>query len=244
MDEDKIPKVIHYCWFGRGEKNESIQKCIEGWRKKLPDYEIKEWNEENFDININNYVQEAYDKGKYAFVSDYVRLFALYNYGGIYLDTDVEVLKNFDKMLNLNAFIGFEDRELLSTATIGSKKNNIFIKEWLESYSGKKFIVNGKAKEITNVRQVTNLLLLHGLSQNNKKQSLYNDNITIFPIEYFSPLKIGGKRPKVTSKTITIHWFDGSWLSMRKRIKIKIIILIKAVIGFKNYNKIKEILNL
>ncbi len=227
MDEDKIPKVIHYCWFGRGEKNESIQKCIEGWRKKLPDYEIKEWNEENFDININNYVQEAYDKGKYAFVSDYVRLFALYNYGGIYLDTDVEVLKNFDKMLNLNAFIGFEDRELLSTATIGSKKNNIF-----------------KAKEITNVRQVTNLLLLHGLSQNNKKQSLYNDNITIFPIEYFSPLKIGGKRPKVTSKTITIHWFDGSWLSMRKRIKIKIIILIKAVIGFKNYNKIKEILNL
>lgn len=242
MNKDKIPKIIHYCWFGKGEKSELAEKCIRGWREKLPEYEIKEWNEDNFNICTNQYVKEAYKNKKYAFVSDYVRLYALYNYGGIYLDTDVEVLSDFNDILNLKGFLGFEDKELISTAVIGAEKNNLLIEEWLNTYEKRKFIENGKAKEVTNVRYITNLLLKKGLIQNNKVQNIYDDNFTIFPAEYFSPLKIGSNKPKLTSNTITIHWFEGSWLTLRKRIKIKVIILIKAIIGFRNYNKLKDII--
>ena len=106
--EIRIPKTIHYCWFGRGEKPEIVKKCIDTWKDKLSDYEIIEWNEDNFDINQNDYVKEAYKAKKFAFVSDYVRVYALYNYGGIYLDTDVEVFKSFDDVLDNESFWGFE----------------------------------------------------------------------------------------------------------------------------------------
>lgn len=236
----KIPKVIHYCWFGKGEKSSLSKKCIDGWKKKLPEYEIIEWNENNFDIKCNKYVHEAYKGKKYAFVSDYVRLFALYNYGGIYLDTDVEVLKSFDEFLNLDGFVGFEDTELVSTAIIGSKKNNKIIKIWLDTYKERAFIQDGKINDTTNVRVLTNILLELGMKQNNKLQDLYEGELSIFPIEYFSPLRIGSKKPKLTENTITIHWFEGSWVNFGKKIKIKIITTIKSLIGFKNYNRLRD----
>lgn len=242
MSKNIIPKTVHYCWFGNGEKSDLAKKCIIGWKEKLHDYNIIEWNESNFDITANKYIKEAYDNKKYAFVADYVRLFVLFNYGGIYMDTDVEVIKNFDTFLNQKAFIGFEDRELVSTALIGAQKGNVFIKEWLNTYDDRHFIENGKLNETTNVRVVTNTLLKLGMKQNNKLQKLYDSQITIYPIEYFSPLKFGTKNPKITKNTISIHWFEGTWLTVGKLLKIRFIIMAKNIIGFNNYNKIKNIL--
>ena len=215
-----IPKIIHYCWLGKGEKSNFAKMCINKWKQKLVGYEFIEWNEENFNIHINKYVEEAYKNKKYAFVSDYVRLYALKNYGGIYLDTDVEVLSDFNMFLNLNAFVGFEDIELVSTAVIGAKRNNELINEWIKTYDNKVFIKNGKMNTETNVRNLTNILLAHGLKQNNTQQNIFNDNITVFPIEYFSPLKIGRKKPKITFNTKCIHWFNGSWLTRNQHIKL------------------------
>lgn len=242
MEKNRIPKKIHYCWFGRGEKSNLAERCLESWRKRLKDYEIIEWNEENFNINVNRYVSEAYNNKKYAFVSDYVRLFVLSKYGGIYLDTDVEVLKNFDEFLNEKGFIGFEDEELISTAVIGAKKDNKIIKEWLDTYNNRSFIENGKMNELTNVRVITNILLKYGIKQNNTKQDLCKNEISIYPSDYFSPLKIGSKKPNITTNTISIHWFEGTWINLHKKVKIKIITKIKNIIGFKNYNKIKKII--
>ena len=237
---NSIPKIIHYCWFGDGEKTKLSQKCIQGWKNTLKGYEIIEWNEKNFNININRYVKEAYDCKKYAFVSDYVRLYALLNYGGIYLDTDVEVLRDFDSFLELEAFVGFEDNELVSTAIIRAKRGNSIIEEWFNTYANRNFLNNGKMNEVTNVRVFTNLLLKYGLIQNNTLQRIKNNTITIYPTEYFSPLKFGSKIPKSTKNTVTIHWFEGTWTTLSKRIKIKVIVMVKTVIGFRIYNKIKS----
>ncbi|MBX7370426.1 glycosyltransferase family 32 protein [Clostridium chauvoei] len=217
MGKSGIPKIIHYCWFGRGEKSELANRCIESWKKNLDGYKIMEWNEDNFDISANLYIKEAYDKGKYAFVSDYVRLDILFKYGGIYLDTDVEILSDFNALLDSNAFLGFEDDELISTATIGARKNNIIIKNWLDTYNNRRFIKNGRESELTNVRVVTDILLNHGLKQDNRIQNLLNDEITIYSNDFFSPLKIGSSNPKVTHNTIAIHWFEGTWLTPQKK---------------------------
>ena len=122
--KNEIPKIIHYCWFGKNEKSDLAKKCIDSWKKKCPDYQIIEWNEENFDITTNEYVYEAYMNKKWAFVSDFVRIFALYNNGGIYLDTDVEILKNMDEFLCNTTFFGFETIDKVSTGIIGAQKGN------------------------------------------------------------------------------------------------------------------------
>lgn len=241
MSECVIPKTIHYCWFGRKKKSQLAERCIQSWKEKLQSYKIIEWNEDNFNIRINKYVEEAYCSGKYAFVSDYVRLFVLFNYGGIYMDTDVQVLKPFDKLLELNGFIGFEDEELVSTAVIGTKMNNSLIKEWLDEYNNRHFIENGKLNTITNVRIFTDILLKHGMEQNNAIQKIWNEKIVIYPVDYFSPLKIGNNKLMTTNNTLTIHWFEGTWLTINQRRKIVIIALIKNIIGFRNYNKLKKL---
>lgn len=128
-----IPKKIHYVWLGKGEKSERAKHCLETWKKFLPDYEIKEWNEDNFDINYNNWTKHSYENKKYAFTSDVVRLYALYNEGGIYMDTDVEVYKPLDEFLNEEGFTGFEDINYPSTATLGAEKENPVIKKMLET---------------------------------------------------------------------------------------------------------------
>ena len=157
--EKRIPRIIHYCWFGKGEKPKIVLKCIESWKKHLHDYEIKEWNEENFDINCNTYVSEAYKMRKYAFVSDYVRVYALFNYGGIYLDTDVEVFKPFDDLLSHETFWGFEQENYIATSTIGSMKGNNLIKIFLDKYTIKGFIKDdGTQDDQTNVAIITKML--------------------------------------------------------------------------------------
>lgn len=170
-----IPKIIHYCWFGGNVKPRCVVKCIDTWKRLLPEYEIKEWNESNFDLkNANQYVHEAYENKMWAFVTDYARLKVLYEYGGVYFDTDVEVFKNFDELLSNKCFLGFESNDYICTATIGCEAHNAFIRRFMESYEMRKFInLDGTFDtETTNVVAITKLLIENGLNQMVKNRLL------------------------------------------------------------------------
>lgn len=248
-----IPKKIHYCWFGKGDLPELTVKCIESWKKLLPDYQIIEWNEENFNISSNLYVKQAYENKKYAFVSDYVRLYALYEEGGIYMDTDVEVIKKLDKFLNNKAFVGFEDEERISTGIIGAEKHNLLIKELLDYYIDREFVRKDGSLDITtNVRIITDMLLKYNFLPNNTLQEV--KEMCIYPRTYFSPLTWNTKESYYTEDTYVIHHFAGSWRSekqkkmenkyvyrvLKKFIQIMCIIF-KRVCSEKLYNKFRKI---
>lgn len=209
-----IPKIIHYCWFGKNEKSDLVIKCIDSWKKKCIGYQIIEWNEENFDININSYVKEAYENKKWAFVSDYVRIMVLYKYGGIYLDTDVEILKSLDTFLDNKLFFGFESIEKISTGIIGAEPNNKFLENILNDYGKRKFIIDNKLDLSTNVDMITNMCKLKGIKLNNLYQIV--DGITLYPIEFFSPKDNETGEINVTDNSCAIHYFSGSWLPLKE----------------------------
>lgn len=219
MSNNKIAKIIHYCWFGDKQKSEFINKCISSWNNILEDYEIIEWNESNFNININNYVREAYEQKKYAFVSDYVRVYALYNYGGIYLDTDVEVFKKFDDLLENDSFWGFEEKDYIATSTIGAKKGNKLIKEFLDSYENRSFLnKDGSIDTLTNVAIVSKIISNLGIKLDGTFQKI--DNLAvIYPQEYFSPYDYINCYSKKTNNTYTMHHFYKSWVPFSARLK-------------------------
>ncbi len=216
----KIPKTIHYCWFGRGQKNELMLKCIDSWHKFLPDYEIIEWNEDNFDINSNKYAKEAYENKKYAFVTDYVRLYILYNYGGVYMDTDVEVIKNIDKFLEHKAFSGFENNNYIPTGIMASEKNNKWIKDLLDEYNYLNFIKKDGTMDLTtNVIRITNKTMeKYNLIPNNTFQDL--DEVVFYPHEYFCPKDWETGKIFLTNNTYTIHHFNGSWHTKKEKRQI------------------------
>lgn len=208
-----IPKVIHYCWFGRGKMPELALNCIESWKKHLPEYKIKEWNEENFDLDMYPYVREAYDNRKFAFVTDVVRLYALYYEGGIYMDTDVEVLKSLDPFLHHHAFSGFENDKDVPTGIMASEKGGRWAKENLDYYNGKHFIKDDGTMDVTtNVQTITKIMLPYGLKQDNSYQD-FPDLITFYPKDYFCPKSYKDGKIYTTKNTVTIHHFAGSWIS-------------------------------
>lgn len=200
-----IPKVIHYCWFGRGEKNETIKRCMESWKTYLPDYTIKEWNEDNFDVHINTYTSQAYKMKKWAFVSDFARLYILYHHGGIYLDTDVEITHSLEPFLKYEGFTGFHSNFEIISGLIGSVKGNQFIKEQLAYYDNKTFIdENGKMDLKTNIEIITEISKERfGFVGGNCKQQVLD--MTIFPKEYFTV-------SDVNVKNYAIHHFNASWV--------------------------------
>jgi len=209
-----IPKTIHYCWFGKGKKSQLALRCIESWKSVLSDYVIKEWNEKTFNIkSAPKFVKEAYRVGKYAFVADYVRLFALWTEGGIYLDTDVEVIKSFDAFLELPAFIGYEDNRsqiCIQTGVIGSIANNRIVKEWLEYYATQPFILpSGDYNTKTNVAIITADLVTRGLVLN-EQYSVVQNTFHIFPKDYFCP-KDPDDNINITENSVCIHYYSGSW---------------------------------
>ena len=223
-----IPKVIHYCWFGRGKMPELALKCIESWKKYLPDYEIKDWNEDNFDLDMFPYVREAYDNRKFAFVTDVVRLYALYHEGGIYMDTDVEVLKSLDPFLHHHAFSGFENDRNIPTGIMASEKGGRWAKDNLDYYKGKHFLKeDGSLDLTTNVTTITNYMLPLGLRQDNTYQDFPN-LITFYPKDYFCPKDSVTKKVNKTNNTVTIHHFDGSWLPQKKSV-----LFLKSLVGIK-----------
>lgn len=246
-----IPKVIHYCWFGGKDKPESVIKCIRSWKEKCPDYEIREWNEENFDIMICNYVKEAYENKKWAFVSDYARLYVLYKFGGVYMDTDVELIRNLDYFLNHNAFAGYESKTIIASSLIGSEASDEWIKYLLSYYDNKNFIHLDGSLDIT-----TNTVTISKMTSEKYKVLLdgklieFDSNKYIYPQEYFSPKVPGNSKVKVTKQTYAIHHFDCSWIEGNKfwvKFKLRnshILSFIKAkfikIFGEDTFRKIRE----
>lgn len=205
------PKVIHYCWFGGKEKPKEILNYIDSWRKYCPDYIIKEWNESNFDIHCCSYVEQAYQHKKWAFVSDVARLYALYHEGGIYLDTDVEIIKPLDCFLSNKGFLGFEGTQWIATNIIGAESNNRLMKQFLNAYFQRLFVKeDGCLDMTTNVEELTKLLKEEGLVLNGKEQGV--GDFTIYPSDYFSPYDYIQGKIKKTDNTYTIHWFSQSWV--------------------------------
>lgn len=214
-----IPKKIHYCWFGKKPLPQEARKCIESWKKYCPDYEIIEWNENNYDLNKNEYVKYTYENKKYAFLTDYVRLDIIYNEGGIYLDTDVEIVKNFDPLLNSDGFIGMEQTGTINTGQgFGARKFHPFVKENKEYYEKKSFFdKNGEFKREICVPITTKILKNKGLKNKNEKQLIYEMNI--YPTDYFCPKKIGTNKITITNNTYSIHHFESSWKGNNKIVR-------------------------
>ncbi|MGM9478146.1 glycosyltransferase family 32 protein [Pedobacter sp. GSP4] len=210
-----IPKIIHYCWFGRGEMSELVQRCLRSWEKYLPGYQIVEWNEDNFDVNMYQYSAEAYRERKFAFVSDVCRLYALKSMGGIYFDTDVELLRSFDvQMLDSVAFTGFEGNLLLTSAVMGSVKDSSWINDLITYYDGRSFyLTNGKPDTKPNTESITAFMKVKkGLRLNNSYQQL-DGYCTIYPSAFFSPKSWKTLKINITADTYCIHHFAASWIS-------------------------------
>ena len=227
-----IPRRIHYCWFGRGPMPELALKCIISWHKYMPNYEYKLWNEDNFDISSVPYVKEAYESKKYAFVTDYVRLFALYTEGGIYMDTDVEVLKPYDDLLGLSGFTGYEGSKQLPpvTGTMASETGNIWVKEQLDAYNGIHFILeDGTMDTTTNTTRISEIMKKGGFVQNGEKQ-VYKD-MHIFPVEFFCPRQTTGEF-FLTGNTYCDHHFMGSWRETNNGS------FLLSIIGQKNFTRL------
>lgn len=217
-----IPKVIHYCWFGRNEKPNSVLKCIASWKKYLPDYKIIEWNEDNFQVNINLYCQQAYNAKKWAFATDYVRLWIIYHYGGIYLDTDVEVIRSWDDLLKHNCFIGRQPGYQVNTgAGFGACKGHPLIKRMLDDYEDIPFIKeNGEMDLWTCPHRNSQWLFEQGLRKDDSYQEI--EDAVIYPIEYFSPLDAYSRQLKITKNTYSVHHCDATWKpSETKLLKMK-----------------------
>ena len=240
-ERPSIPKIIHYCWFGKAPLPEQAIKCIQSWQKHCPDYEIIQWSEENFDINSNQYVKGAYEAKKWAFVSDYVRLYALVEHGGVYMDTDCEIIKPIDCFLKLEAFSGFQQKNEVPTAIMGCSKNQPFFKELLNSYNDRTFLLdNGEYDFTTNVSTITNACAQYGLKFNNKKQTI--SGFTLYPTEYFCPLNWQTGKLKKTNNTYAIHWFAGSWVDEHRKVNMlsKIKYLTKKLLPFKMIQKLRK----
>lgn len=200
-----IPKIIHYCWFGHNEKDERSKHCIESWKKNLPNYEIIEWNESNFDINYNDFTKQAYEKQKWAFVSDVTRLYALYKEGGIYMDTDVEVYKPLDQFLNQEGFTGFEDVHYPVCATMGAEPKNPVMKLMLDYYDCIDFKTYDDWKDYIKYQEtstciMSNILSMVGIDRD-KNQEQHIKHFTVYPQSYFFTQNEGW----------TWHSFNGSW---------------------------------
>ncbi len=240
-----IPKIIHYCWFGRGEKTKLAQKCIASWKKFMPDYEIIEWNEDNFDVNKNCYSKMCYEQKKFAFLSDYVRLLVVEENGGLYFDTDVEVLKSFDSLLDNVAFFGFETdvpsvskskkHDLNSGLAFGSVASGLALQKMIEEYAP---LLDGRHGVIGCPKLNTEALVKLGLKRNGKLQRF--DWGTVYPKEFFNPLNNNTGRMNITENTYSIHWYSMSWLNSRTRIKSRITRVFHRFFGENCFHWIKR----
>lgn len=228
-----IPKIIHYCWFGRNPLPSMAKRCIDSWRKYFPEYEIKEWNEDNFDVNIIPYTKEAYAAKKYAFVSDYARFWILYNYGGLYFDTDVEVIHDMQHIINKGSFMGFEQPSEEIKRKNGGYSVNPGLglgvnpglglyKEFLDYYKCIYFLgTDGKPNPVTIVKHTTDILKSKGLKPNNELQQI--EGVWIYPWDVFCPQSFYTKKMHISPNTVSIHLYSDSWNTPYNKFK-KIVI--------------------
>lgn len=245
-----IPKIIHYCWFGNNRIPDRYQQYIEGWAKLLPDYEIKQWNETNFDVDQNAFTKEAYAAHNYAFVSDFVRCNVLYKYGGFYFDTDVEVLKSLDPFLSERAVLGIEDLcGGILTSFMGCEPNHPLLKLMVNEYNNRKFYKNDGSinNEVIN-KVLLRVLLPIGFRDEDVYQEL-SYGIKIYTSDYFSAYSLVSGKVNKTSNTYAIHWHSLLWVGAKTRIlkflRLKVLV---PILGAKNYmnfqKKIKSLLKI
>ena len=232
-------KKIHYCWFGGAPFPEIVIKCMESWKKFCPDYKIVEWNESNFNIHCCKYVEEAYNAKKWAFVSDYCRFFVLYNYGGVYLDTDVELIKTIDDLPE--NFVGFEDKETCNSGLIrGAQKGDMICEKMLKSYNDDAFILEDGSLNLKTVcERETDILKLYGLKGNGCMQNVCGT--TFFPKDYFSPKDYVTQKVHITERTYSIHHYAYSWQGEKENISSKIYRCLYKIFGAKFANKVRDI---
>ena len=229
-----IPKVIHYCWFGKGKMPILAEKCIESWKKYCPEYKIICHNEDNFDITENKYAKEAYDAGKWAFVSDYVRLKVLYDEGGIYLDTDVELIKSLDDLIEEMGYMGFDDNGVISTGLgFACEKGNELVGALLRDYDEISFILPDGNYDLTPCPD-RNTKTMVGLGVNLDVKDQVFMGIHLFPEDYFCPMKYYTGKKHITKNTYSIHHFCASWTSATA----KRTLFLKRIIGVRMYDKL------
>lgn len=233
-----IPRKIHYCWFGKGEYPEIVKRCMKSWKTYCPGYEINLWNEDNYDVTKNRYIKEAYENKKWAFVSDYARLDIIYREGGIYLDTDVELIRALDDLLVYKSFFAGDGCGINSGIGFGAEKGNRVVKILLEEYEGKGFIKDGKPDLTPCTVPNTRPFLEHGYDPS-AVDVQYFMGTTIFPTEYFSPMN-GMSELHITKNTYGIHYGSRLWETGMTRFKSKI----RIALGRKWTNRIKKVFKL
>ena len=214
-----IPKIIHYCWFGHGSKSELMKKCIASWKKICPDYKIVEWNEDNYDVSAAPlYVRQAFEAKKWAFVTDYIRLQVVYEYGGIYMDTDVELKKSLDDLVKYSAYFGLESAEYINLGVgFGSEKKMEILSKMLELYQNIPFILEDGTYDLKpSPQRVTDVFANYGLVKEDRKQML-NGNICILPSIVLSPLDYNTGKMRKSGRTISIHWYTASWRTQEEK---------------------------
>lgn len=253
-----IPKAIHYCWFGRNPKPKLAEKCIRSWKKHCPDYEIIEWNEDNYDLSMAPlYVRQAYEAKKWAFVTDYVRLQVVYEHGGIYMDTDVELIKPLDDLLTYDAYFGFEDERFIATGLgFGARKHAPILKELMDDYQDTPFLLQDGSYDVMPCPQRnTEIFRRHHLMQDGRRQILDGD-ILILPPIVLCPIDFETKLRRYSADTISIHWYDASWQTeeernycaeeVKKQRKKKMVLFVKdrakQFLGEKTYLGIKKMM--
>ncbi|MCT3075006.1 glycosyltransferase [Leuconostoc citreum] len=238
-----IPKTIHYTWFGKKDKPKEVVDQINQWKKVLPDYQIKEWNEKNYDLYAVkcDYVRQAIKANMWAFVSDYVRLDILNSEGGIYLDTDVEVITSFNPLLINHNFIGMESNYAFSTAVIGSESNQEWLKELLADYSIRSFQMdNGQFDKIPNSKYIFSFFQeKYNFRFSEQIQSI--NKVKIYPVSYFSPINYSTQKKTITDNTFSIHHYSGTWKSRSSKIKDLILLFLSRLIGENRLENIKKL---
>lgn len=235
-----IPKVIHYCWFGKGEKTRAMLNCIESWKKFCPDYTVIEWNEDNFDVGCIPFTEQAYRAGKWAFVADYARLKIVYENGGIYFDTDVELIRGIDELLCLEAFAGFQPDGYVATGLgIGAKKGQKMIGEMMLDYHKRSF--DESAKDLLSVSCPvinTEVLKKFGLMTDGSMQTV--EGLTVFPPEYFAPKDSETYITRITENTYSIHHYDATWKNKHALLKQRVIRTAVRIMGEEKFRKLKK----
>lgn len=244
-----IPKVIHYCWFGRNPLPEDAKRCILSWRKFLPDYEIKEWNEDNFDVNFCDYTREAYKAKKYAFVSDYARFWILYHQGGLYFDTDVELIKPLNEIISNGAFIGIEKSMATKQQTtdgwiginpglgIGAEKGEPIYWDILAKYNSMKFDMNAG----TVVKHTTDIMKLHGFNGKNELQEV--GAISVYPDDVFCPMDSTTGLIHITENSVSIHHYSCTWMD-RNSLSFRLHLLKNGLIKIFGAKVVMSLLNI
>jgi hypothetical protein len=249
----EIPKIIHFCWFGGNKYPELVERCIKSWSTYCPDYEIVEWNEQNFDINTNPYVKEAYDNKKWAFVTDYVRLYVLYQLGGVYMDADFELLKNIDELMeNSTAFTGYQEQATIPAAIMGFAPRNVWIKTLLDYYTGRHFVDSeGKMDLTTNSKIITLLSKIH-FNYTVGDRMINPGYVKLYPDIYFAPYKktiLGDNvcslsNYKIDSAiTYGVHHGVGSWYdnTINRKISVTVKGIIRLLSGEYIYSILKKL---